>query len=215
MWANICYALDNSADIVKVSNNLSQHQKNQIFEILPLLETKLPRKIEIVKEDSKYTFYTVQQYFKPYYRTKLKWEDKIFINKRKSLKRPIIAIQIDSQNKYFLPDKFFKKQEIFKFKQWIISTFSDFDIREIGNPLTAAQSVETACLSSLFIGICSGQSHLCHSVGVPMLLRNWGGNMLAYFHPNKSYESFHSVEEMKTKIDMMLSPSYKWKYISR
>lgn len=59
--------------------------------------------------------------------------------------------------------------------------------------MSTAQCAEIAATSDVFIGMDSGMSHLCHSVGIPMLLLNWMA--IDRFHPKKTFFRFSAVAE--------------------
>lgn len=83
------------------------------------------------------------------------------------------------------------------------------EVVPLGSHLTLAECIRLMAESDLFVGMDSGMSHLCHSVGTPMLLHKWRGkDMLDVYHPGKAFERFGSVEEARAAIGRML-PSTK------
>lgn len=61
--------------------------------------------------------------------------------------------------------------------------------------------------SDVFIGICSGMSHIAHSVGVPTILYEW--EQLEECHPNKLYLSFKTIDECVDKINILEKRLYE------
>jgi hypothetical protein len=64
----------------------------------------------------------------------------------------------------------------------------------LGKSYSVSECASLAASSDLFIGIDSGMSHLCHSVGVPIFLLNW--QALDKFHPHKIFLRFDKVSEV-------------------
>lgn len=63
----------------------------------------------------------------------------------------------------------------------------------LGLPMTIKECVEAAAASDLFIGIDSGMSHVCHSVGVPVLISDW--ERIDEFHYRKDFMRFSGAEQ--------------------
>ena len=63
----------------------------------------------------------------------------------------------------------------------------------VGLPNTIAQSIYIMTKSDFFIGICSGMSHVAHSVGLPVYLKDW--RHLKRSHPGKDYFAFDENSE--------------------
>lgn len=219
MWASVNYVLDNLSLPLLVSERMSSHQRKMFQEILSVLtKSIIPLQWITSSKQPSYENYTTNLYNKPYHRTLIKWEDEISKLKRRSLKKRLICFQIDSQHRYItsLSKKYFDPLEEKQFKRWIFQNINKYEFIELMLPITAQQSVDYLNRCDLFVGICSGQSHIAHSVGTPMLLKNftttYTNNGLNFFHPNKRFESFWSFKEFLTKVDQMLSRDYVWKY---
>lgn len=92
--------------------------------------------------------------------------------------------------------------------EWI-GSFPGEKVR-IGLPMSVKQCVDAAATSDLFIGMDSGMSHLCHSVGLPMFLCDWPA--LDRHHPDKRFIRFSSYDEAVAKMTALLAsePSEKW-----
>jgi hypothetical protein len=74
---------------------------------------------------------------------------------------------------------------------WLDAEFDE--VVRLGKDRTIAECVEVAARSELFIGMDSGMSHLCHSVGVPVLIKDWSG--LDRHHPKKEFLRFRDPAE--------------------
>lgn len=74
---------------------------------------------------------------------------------------------------------------------WLEAEFNE--VVRLWKDRTIAECVEAAAGSELFIGMDSGMSHLCHSVGVPVLIKEWDG--LNRHHPNKEFIQFSNPAE--------------------
>ena len=73
---------------------------------------------------------------------------------------------------------------------------------KLGHPRSVEQNIKIASESDLFIGIDSGMSHLCHSVGVPVFLKDW--RMLRRCHPRKQYTSFQDADDAISKVNYFI-----------
>jgi 2-polyprenyl-3-methyl-5-hydroxy-6-metoxy-1,4-benzoquinol methylase len=74
-----------------------------------------------------------------------------------------------------------------------------FECVKLGHPLSMEEDIKIASESDLFIGIDSGMAHLCHSVGVPVFLKDW--RLLRRCHPKKEYVPFDSVDDIVSKVN--------------
>jgi hypothetical protein len=82
----------------------------------------------------------------------------------------------------------------------------EMDLEVLGGHRPLSECVGVMARSDLFVGIDSGMSHVCHSVGTPMLLYKWrGGDRLDCYHPGKSFERFGTVGEARAIAARMLS----------
>ena len=68
----------------------------------------------------------------------------------------------------------------------------------IGQHLGLAGSIKVASESRFFIGIDSGMSHLCHSIGVPVYLYEGRPTELTVhdLHPGKAFKTFANIEDV-------------------
>lgn len=63
----------------------------------------------------------------------------------------------------------------------------------LGLPLSMGESIRLASRAALFVGIDSGMSHVCHSVGVPVIIYDWP--RINDFHNGKEFKKFSTPEE--------------------
>jgi hypothetical protein len=73
----------------------------------------------------------------------------------------------------------------------------------LGLPKSVEQIVEDASESSFFVGIDSGMSHLCHSVGIPsILIRNrLPLGYLQVTHAGKTFDEYSTLPDFVVQID--------------
>ena len=80
---------------------------------------------------------------------------------------------------------------------------ADLEMIHLGKHFSLEECIRVAAESRFFIGICSGMSHLCHSVGVPTFLYHWQGEGdsahldIRDFHKAKRFELFRTVDEVR------------------
>jgi hypothetical protein len=84
-------------------------------------------------------------------------------------------------------------------EEWLEGEFND--VVRLWKDKTIAECVEAAAGAELFIGIDSGMSHLCHSVGVPVLIQDWEG--LDRHHESKEFSSFRDPADAISKMKKM------------
>jgi hypothetical protein len=62
----------------------------------------------------------------------------------------------------------------------------EYEFVRLGRPLSITKSAKIISKSDLFFGVCSGMSHVCHSVGTPCFLIQYK-NSVQRWHANKRY----------------------------
>ncbi|NIJ52328.1 glycosyltransferase family 9 protein [Dyadobacter arcticus] len=74
-------------------------------------------------------------------------------------------------------------------------TYLKFEAIRLGDHMSLEENIKIAASSDFFIGIDSGVSHLCHSVGIPIvLIRNrLTSNYLKVTHAKKAYVEVESI----------------------
>jgi hypothetical protein len=83
------------------------------------------------------------------------------------------------------------RREREEIEQWLGAEFDE--VIRLGANRSIFECVEVAASSELFVGMDSGMSHLCHSVGVPVLIKEWVD--LDKHHPSKEFQRFSSADE--------------------
>ena len=70
-----------------------------------------------------------------------------------------------------------------------------YEVAEMGLPASIVENIQLASKAQAFIGICSGMSHLCYSVRIPVhLLRNdQDSNTLAICHQGNPHREYANV----------------------
>lgn len=71
--------------------------------------------------------------------------------------------------------------------------------RRLGSHVSLAECMNIATESIAFVGVCSGMSHLCHSVGVPMFIIGPIGHVKR-FHGTKIYTHCVSMRDFIEKF---------------
>jgi len=123
---------------------------------------------------------TVEEFVHPYYPAKHRWKFGPYGR---------ICIQTDNSQTPENCARSFKRHEREALYKWLEG--KNYVI--LGKPMSTSQCAEIATTSDVFIGMDSGMSHLCHSVGIPMLLLDWVA--LDRFHPKKVFYKFSKVAE--------------------
>lgn len=183
LWAfanRICLLGNKAKDKkIKVSNYI--HGADIIKEIISLLDVDLSN-IEWVDKNNTETGlrYGVKKFKLPYYSTKIKWKQKYYGR---------IVYQLETGSSLFDQKKI---TDVNIFLDKIKDRFN-CDFIKLGKHFSIQECIENASTSDLFIGICSGMSHLCHSVGVPVFLYNW--DKIKKCHPNKDYKVFNNADD--------------------
>lgn len=115
----------------------------------------------------------------PYRPTKIKWEG------GKSIVHQLVNSEKDiSNNKRCIPQD--QNDAIIK---WI----SQRENAALGLPMSIEECIRTASKAALFIGMDSGMSHICHSLGIPVLIYDWP--RIDEFHRNKTFSRFKTADE--------------------
>ncbi len=143
--------------------------RKRLVEIIAVMD--IPDIIEIVNHDGKlemdqYNFWTTK-----YHPTKIRWKN-IYTDK--------FCYQLDGASNYWRKNP--PSEDIEKLTSWC----PDGTFTQLGRHLSIEQCVKIASESSMFFGVCSGMSHLAHSVGVPTFILEYG-LYIPPFHVNKKY----------------------------
>jgi len=177
-WSFVSYVLLNKVRTISDGGNGGVNKK--IMEIIPLLESK--HRPSIISDPDVGQAWTFGH---KYLRTKIKWHDGRFFNH--------ICYQFDGKSgtgsKNMSKNK---EREIFE-------CFDYLGVRatRLGSSLSLLECVKAAATSDLFIGVESGMSHLCHSVGVPtfIIANKLNNHHIEKYHTPNKYES-HQVDEI-------------------
>jgi len=136
---------------------------------------------------------TVEEYEHPYYPSKNQWKFGPYGR---------VCVQVDNSQVADNCARAFRRHEREALFKWL----SQKNHVMLGKPLSVSECAEVAATSDLFIGMDSGMSHLCHSVGTPVLLLDW--EALDRFHPKKKFLRFNKVSEAIKMAELLeMSPS--------
>ncbi len=174
----IRYGIRNHLDVVYIS-----HKSKRIPQIQEMWDCFDNHGIRLEVTSKRITTkkkYGVGDHQELYIRTRTQWKQKKYNR---------VCYQFDSDSSR--TGKFFKGNY-----QIIIDKIhqNGVEVVSLGLPFTLQECIDIAANSDVFMGICSGMSHMCHSVGVPMLLQSWSS--LQLFHPNKIYNTFEDEKNL-------------------
>ena len=174
----VLYGIENNLNEVYLSSR--SRKVDKIKEMWGCFDTN---NIELKIVDEEITTgsrYGVPEHNGPYAKTKKQWKEGKY-------KKICYQLKTDSKKK----EKAFKG-DIDNFIKRIddlgIETFS------LGLPLSISDNIKIASECDMFIGICSGMTHVCYSVGIPVYIQNW--KKLKHYHPGKKYITFENEENI-------------------
>jgi hypothetical protein len=203
-WAVICNAARESVlnnKPIKVSRHViataimfsgispqsGESIQTKLEEILGVLDVADGRVLVVDEAANDFRKIAVDTFPYPYVPTSKKWEGK----GSGRVCCQLINHQVPENNDRAIPTRI--RMEI---ETWLENTFDE--VVRLWKDRTIAECVEVAATSEAFVGMDSGMSHLCHSVGVPVFLKDWSG--LDKHHPGKSFVRFDSAEDLIQKM---------------
>jgi hypothetical protein len=86
----------------------------------------------------------------------------------------------------------------------LINFIDGYEFIPLGRPLSITKSAKILSKSDLFFGICSGMSHVCHSIGTPCFLIQYK-NSIKRWHANKRYVLCNKTDDFIYKAKAFLS----------
>jgi len=177
-WSFVSYMLLNEARTISDGGNSGVNKK--IIEIMPLLESK--HRPSIISDPD---VQGAGSFGHKYLRTKIKWQDGKFFNR--------ICYQFDGRSNTGAKNMSKSKEKE------MLECFNHLGVHatKLGSSLSLLNCVKVAAASDLFIGVESGMSHLCHSVGVPtfIIANKLDKDHIEKYHTPNKYES-HQVDEI-------------------
>lgn len=158
-------------------------------EIIPLLEIRSPGISFIDKHDNiKTTKISDVVFNKDVVHTKLKWIKHCkFQNK--------ICYQFDGRWKGWLKNP--PKEEL----NVLTSFMPNIEFIRLGNHLSLLQCIEIAITCDCFIGICSGISHIMHSVNIPSFLVQYKMEISNFHSYAKNWTLCNGTEDLIKKVN--------------
>ena len=204
--SNILYdhdRLSNVKDVIYI-NNWDSRVNDRANELLKLFKTT--KKIQFVEKDfhqhiKRQPVCPVQNHQFPYYKSNFIWEYKDDLQYD-------VCFQFDTSinSTKYLPSKVISKE----MKEEILKAFEKlgFKVKELGIPNTLQEDIRIILNSKLFVGIDSGMSHICHTIGIPIFIKEFDKNILKteswhyldFFHGNKYFSGFYDLDELIRKI---------------
>jgi ADP-heptose:LPS heptosyltransferase len=82
-----------------------------------------------------------------------------------------------------------------------LSNFRDYELYNCSGK-TITEVCQKMSTSTLFVGVCSGFSHLAHSVGIETYLLYYGNKKLDNWHRNQKYTKCNGIIELKEKLSL-------------
>ena len=177
VWAAVNYAILNNCDLSRYVHRTHVIEK-KIIEVQQLL--KGGESIKIRNNVAKSCFNDGFLWKTPYVDTKIQWQKKNYGR---------ICYQFDGRT-FGKVKNLSKDDENLFFSQ-------NYNAERLGGNHSLEECVEIAATSDVFVGVCSGMSHLRHSVGIPVYLV--GHKRLHRYHPGKKYTYCKDIPEFISK----------------
>ncbi|MDP2354557.1 MAG: FkbM family methyltransferase [Beijerinckiaceae bacterium] len=161
-WASINFYLNMSVvtqeriRLASIINNVDLHDLHR--DILNELES--PGQIELVRSEPSIRLNTYNVWQSSYFPTRTRWHA--------YRRHKYVAVQFDGESAKELKNA--SPEEAQMIQTFIERMCPGFTLVRLGKPLSVKKCVEIAANSAFFVGVDSGMSHLCHSVGVPIFL---------------------------------------------
>ena len=178
----------------KWSTKTMLDREQEIRDILRSLDDSYTQNVVVTPE--RFTLssrFSVRDHHDLYVPTKVRWT--------RNASR-IISYQLETSTPH-RPDRFCEPR--------LIEDLSDqlpgYEFIELGKTQqsTLNEIIEILSQSEVFVGIDSGMSHVAHSVGVPVFLKDYAELKLC--HPNKAYVAFRDEQDLKLKLSELPSLS--------
>lgn len=131
--------------------------------------------------------------FDPYVRTKLQWDGG---------SSGAVCYQLETPARMCHVDRNIAPSDLKQLYLWLRNRPSH-NLYPMDMPIYEKVEKLSRCL--FFIGICSGMSHVCHSIGVPTYIKSFncnGVDRLPYAHAMKGYAIFLNLKDL---VDMLAS----------
>ena len=180
----------------KWSTKSMRDRETEIRDIIESLDDGYTQNVVVTNERlTTSARYGVREHHESYVPTKVRWARN---------DGRIISYQIETSASH-RPDRFCDP--------WLIEDLSDqlpgYEFVELGKEHqgTMSEIVDILSKSELFVGIDSGMSHVAHSVGVPVFLKQY--DELELCHPNKDYVAFRDGVDLTRKLSEAPSLSQK------
>ena len=156
-------------------------------EILDALDS--PGEIELTLSEPTVASYGYAVWSSPYFPTKNRW--------RNTARHKYVCMQFDGQS---TPQANASSQEELLIKRVLQERCHGLGSIVVGKHFSVQECVSIAANSALFVGVDSGMSHLCHSVGVPIFLLEFG---LAtnFTHAGKAHILCRGLDDLKGWFD--------------
>jgi hypothetical protein len=128
-----------------------------------LNELDSPGEIELVRSEPSIRLDTYNVWLSPYFPTKTRWDA--------HRRHRYVVVQFDGESAKELKNA--SPEEELLILKFVEQRCPGFSLVRLGKPLTVKELIEIAADSAFFVGVDSGMSHLCHSVGLPIFLMEY------------------------------------------
>ena len=171
----------------KWSTKSMMDREGEIRDILANLDDDYTRDVVVTTERfAAGSRFSVRDHHDSYVPTKVRWAQH---------ETGVISYQLETSTSH-RPGRFCNP--------WLIEDLSDrlpgYEFIEVGkqHQSTLSEIIQILSRSTLFVGIDSGMSHVAHSVGVPVFLKQYPE--LELCHPNKEYVAFDDGADLELKL---------------
>jgi hypothetical protein len=191
-WATINYYLNMSVMKRKRIRMASQLNGVSLYrlhkEILDAIDS--PGEIELTQSEPTVGVDGYDVWSAPYFPTKRRWNA--------SSKHKYVCVQFDGQHAAQATNP--SPEEERSILRYLAERCPGFETVRLGKHLSVRECVDIAADSAFFVGVDSGMSHLCHSVGVPIFLLEYG-LATGTTHSGKAHTLCKGYDDFVVRLD--------------
>jgi hypothetical protein len=191
-WATINYYLNMSVmkrKRIRLATQLNGVNLYRLHrEILDVLDSN--GEIELTMSEPTVGVSGYDVWSAPYFPTKQRWDA--------SAKHRYVCVQLDGQSAAHATNPSPEEERLTL--RYLEERCPGFETVRLGKHLSVQQCVDIAANSAFFIGVDSGMSHLCHSVGVPIFLLEYGLPTVTT-HSGKAHTLCKGYDDLAGRLD--------------
>jgi hypothetical protein len=195
-WATINFYLNMSVvkrrriKLASVLNGVNLHRLHK--EILDVLDS--PGQVELTLAEPTVGVDGYNVWNAPYFPTKNRWDG--------SRRHKYVCMQFDGQSAAQATNPGLAEERLIR--RFLQDRCHGFELKTLGKHLSVQECVDIAADSALFVGVDSGMSHLCHSVGVPIFLLEYGLPTITT-HNGKAHILCKGYDDFASRFDRYLN----------